>query len=155
MNALAGAADAVLLSLPPQATAAAARAVLAELGTPLMQEGPWLRHASGFVAEVGWDCTAFWPALVLVLAMALFGRARGQALRGLMPAFVAAVVFITLINQVRLIAVLWVGVHAPAAFGWVHEAASPLLLVGAGAAFLVLALGRGDRLQRQPQRAAS
>lgn len=139
-----GVIDVQALSFLPQATASAAKAALNALGTPLVQEGTWLRHSDGFLAQVDWDCTALWPAVVLVLAMGVFGKARGQALRGLVPALCGAVVFITLVNQLRVIAVIWVGVHAPAAFVWVHEAASPFWLVGAGAGYLVVMLGRGE-----------
>ncbi len=138
------------------ATAAAAQAALAAVGTPLTLRGDVLHHANGFAAHVNFDCTACWPALLLSLALVLSRRLPPGTfmlprVRRLPAATIAlGVAAMVAVNQLRLVAVVWIGVHAPAHFGWLHEIAGPLLLVAAGLAFVVLAARpsrRGQSIQ--------
>lgn len=115
-------------------TTAWAQATLAWLGTPLSRQGDLLRHADGFVAQVDVSCTAALPAVLLALALGVAGALRATAPRRIALAIGLGALAVVLANQVRLVAALWVGVHAPAHFHWVHVAAGPLLLVAAGAA---------------------
>lgn len=125
-------------------TTALAQATLAWLGTPLQREGDLLRHAGGFVAQVDASCTAAWPASLLALALGV-----AAALGRTVPARIAAAIVlgtmaIAAANQLRLVVALWVGVHAPAHFHWVHVAAGPLLMVVVGAAVVHAMLLRGE-----------
>jgi exosortase/archaeosortase family protein len=126
------------------ATTALAQSALALLGTRLEWEGEVLRHAGGFAAQVDLSCTALGPAAILSLALLVAGALNRLDPLRLAAALAFGVLIITLVNQLRLVAVLWVGVHAPAHFGWVHVAAGPLLLVATGATlvFAVLAQPR-------------
>lgn len=119
-----------------EGTTALAQGALAWLGTPMRREGDLLRHAAGFAAQVDLSCTALAPAAMLALALAVAGALRRVAPLRLLTAVALGVGVIALVNQLRLVAVLWVGVHAPAQFEWVHVAAGPLLLVAAGAAWV-------------------
>ena len=122
------------------ATASVAQAMLAALGTPFAWQGEWLIHAGGFVAQVDLDCTALWPAVVLLAALAAFGSMARVPLRRLVIAAMWGVSVVMLVNQLRLVAVLWAGAHQPAHFTGIHEVAGPLLLVVAGATVVAAAV---------------
>lgn len=124
------------------ATAALAQSALALLGTPLVRQGELLRHAGGFAAQVDLSCTALWPAMMLSLALCVAGALRRAAPLRLAGFVAGGIGVIALVNQLRLVGVIWVGVHAPAHFEWVHVAAGPLLLVAAGAALAFAALAQ-------------
>lgn len=128
--------DAVLQGLR-EATAAAAQWLLAALGTPVQRHGEWLRHAGGFTAEVHLDCTALWPAVVLVSLLVLFGTQARVGVPRLVRASAWGVGVVALVNQVRLVGTVWLGVHAPAHWTFVHEVMGPLALVAAGAVVVV------------------
>lgn len=125
-----------------QWTAELARAMLAPLGSVFERQGGVLVHTGGFVAVVDSACTAAVPVLVLLGVLALFGAAaRLPWRRGVLFALAGSAA-LAAANQLRLVAVLWAGAHAPAHFGWLHEVAGPLWLVGVGAGLVVLALRR-------------
>lgn len=128
------------------ATTLVAQAMLAWLGTPMSWQGDQLGHASGFVAQLHGDCTAWWPALGLLIALGGFGALAQVPARRLVPGAAAGVLVMALINQARLVAVLWTGVHTPALFGWMHEVLGPLMLVAAGAAVVALTVRGRDRV---------
>ncbi|MBL8326680.1 MAG: exosortase/archaeosortase family protein [Rubrivivax sp.] len=132
-----------------QATIALAQSALAVLGTPLVRQGELLRHAGGFVAQVDLSCTALWPAAMGSMALCVAGALRGCAPLRLAGLVAGGVGVIALVNQLRLVGVIWVGVHAPAHFEWVHVAAGPMLLVAAGAALVFVALAQ-PALRRAP-----
>jgi exosortase/archaeosortase family protein len=136
-----------------EATAASAQWMLAALGTSMQRRGEWLHHPGGFVAEVHLDCTAFWPAVVLVGVLALFGSLARVSTRRFALAAAWGVLALVILNQLRLAGTLWLGVHAPAYWTLMHEVAGPLLMVAAGAAVVVVmvkGLPAGWRL-RWPQ----
>lgn len=132
-----------MLDTLQSSTLALAQAALARLGTPLTREGDLLRHADGFVAQVDVSCTAAWPAMLLTLALGVAAALGRTELTRLGLAIVFGTMIMALVNQLRLTAALWVGVHAPAHFHWVHAAAGPLLLVAVGAAVVHVMLLRG------------
>lgn len=123
-------------------TAELARAMLAPLGSVFERQGDRLVHPGGFVAVVDLACTAALPSLVLLGALALFGPLARVPLRRWSIAALAGTVALVAANQLRLVAVLWTGAHAPAHFGWVHEVAGPLWLVAVGALVVAAALRR-------------
>ena len=122
-------------------TAGTAQAALSALGTPFVWQGDLMRHADGFAAQVDLDCTALWLAWLLIGGLVLFGLTGRGSPRRLLPAMLVGVAMIAVVNQLRLMAMLWLGVHMPQQFGWVHEWLSPLLLVALGGGFVALALG--------------
>jgi exosortase/archaeosortase family protein len=128
-----------MLAASQWATAAVAQTLLSWLGTPLTWQGDRLAHANGFVAQMHADCTAAWPALSLLVALLVFGVQARTPSRRLAVAATVGVLAIIVVNQLRLVAVLWTGVHAPALFAWVHELLGPLLLVATGA--MIVAIG--------------
>lgn len=121
-----------------EATAAAAQWMLAALGTPVLRQGEWLQHAGGFTAEVHLDCTALWPAVVLVSLLVLFGSQARVGVPRLVRASAWGVGVVALVNQLRLVGTVWLGVHAPAHWTFVHEVMGPLALVAAGAGVVVV-----------------
>ena len=109
---------------------------LALLATPLVQQGALLLHVNGFAAEIHRDCTALWPALVLLAGLVGVAHQIGAPPRPVLIGMLAAVAWMALVNQCRLVGVIWVGVHAPQHFDAVHDFGAPLLLVLAGLGFL-------------------
>ncbi|MBI5716443.1 MAG: exosortase/archaeosortase family protein [Burkholderiales bacterium] len=133
------------------ATAELARAMLERLDTPLAWQGDRLHHgASGFVAQMHFDCTAGWLVAVLLLAMTALGSLARVPWRRLARWAAVGMAVIVVLNQLRLVVVLWVGVHAPALFDVMHEWVSPLALVAMGAAIVMAALRPGARPSSHP-----
>jgi len=98
----------------------------------LVRDGTLVLHAQGFATEVHQVCTALLPAVLLGAAIAMHPRARaGHKLAGVLLG--AAVV--VLVNQCRLVGVIWVGVQAPALFGLVHDGFAPIGLVALTTAY--------------------
>jgi exosortase/archaeosortase family protein len=123
-----------LLDLPAQtlhlvalneATADLALAWLAAAGVPLVREGSLVMHAQGFVTEVHQTCTALLPAALLLAAIALHHARPAQKLVGML----LGVGVVTLLNQCRLVGVIWVGVQAPALWPVVHGGLAPAAMV--------------------------
>lgn len=125
-------------------TTALARWALARLDTPLAWQGDLLRHEGGFAAQVDLSCTALGPAALLALALVVAGALRRLAPHRLAAALALGIVLVALVNQLRLVAVLWVGVHAPAHFEWVHVALGPLALVAVGTAVVLAMMAHAD-----------
>ena len=125
------------------ATTGVAQAALAALGTPLVRQDDLLQHANGFVARIDLDCTAWGPAWLLLGALVAFGSLARVPLRRLLLSMALGVAMVVVVNQLRLVAVLWTGVHAPALLTAMHEGLGPLLLVFTGAAIVVAMAGRG------------
>jgi len=114
------------------ATADVALAWLARLDVTLVRQGLLLIHADGFVTEVHPTCTALVPAALLAAAVAVHrGTRPGQKLAGML----GGMLLIVLVNQARLVGVVWVGVNAPAAFALVHGWLAPISLIVLGAAY--------------------
>jgi exosortase/archaeosortase family protein len=131
------------------ATAEVAVGLLAALDVTLARQGLLLLHAEGFVTEVHATCTALVPATLLAAAVALHhGPRPGQKIAGML----GAVVLVVLVNQVRLVGVIWLGVNAPALFPLVHGWLAPIALIVFGAAYW-LAWVRWTMRQAHPHKA--
>lgn len=118
--------DALLFPLNT-ATADAATAWLALAGVALVRDGTLLLHAHGFATEVHQVCTALLPATLLAVGIAMHPRAgAGHKLLGILWGTAVVV----LVNQCRLVGVIWVGVQAPSLFGLVHGWLAPAALLG-------------------------
>lgn len=114
------------------ATADVAIAWLALAGLPLARAGTLVMHAQGFVTEVHQVCTLLLPAALLAAGMAMHPHGSlGNRLAGMM----LGVVVVALVNQCRLVGVIWVGVHAPAWFGVVHGWVAPAWLAALTTAY--------------------
>jgi exosortase/archaeosortase family protein len=112
-------------------TAAATAQLLAVLGLPVARELNVLVHAGGFACEIDLACTALVPAALLTAALLTWPRpwpARLAAVAG-------GVVWLELVNQLRLTSLVWVGVHAPAGFDVLHRWVWPALLALAAAGY--------------------
>lgn len=108
------------------ATANAAIAWLAAAGVPLVREGTLVMHAQGLVTEVHQVCTLLLPAALLAVGIAMHPQGRvGQKLTGVL----LGVGVVAVVNQCRLVGVIWVGVHAPTLFDVVHGWLAPAWLV--------------------------
>lgn len=131
-----------LLDALQWATTGVAQAMLAALGTPLAWEADRLHHAGGFVAQVDLGCTAWALSWLLVGVLAVFGSMARVPWRRLTAGMMLGVAVVFIVNQLRLAAVIWTGVHAPSYLAWVHEGLGPLLLVLTGAAIVAATVGR-------------
>lgn len=109
------------------ATADAAIAWLALAGVSLWRDGTLLLHAQGFATEVHQVCTALLPAALLGVGIAM--HPRGRASHKLLGVLLGTAL-VVLVNQCRLVGVIWVGVQAPWLFGWVHGWLAPAALLG-------------------------
>jgi len=119
-----GAVFAPFATLTAQLTAA----MLAAIGLPVARAGVMLVHAGGFAAEIDLACTALVPAALLATVM--------TALRQRVAGIVFGVVVAILVNQVRLVSLVWLGVHAPGYLDPAHQLLWPVLLVLTGAGYL-------------------
>jgi exosortase/archaeosortase family protein len=119
-------AGSVLVSFTAQLTAA----MLDGFGLPVTRTGTTLMHAGGFACEIDLACTALVPAVLLAGVMTA-GRARFVAL-------VVGALLMLLVNQLRLVGLVWVGVVAPAHFDLAHGLIGPLLFLITGAGYIVL-----------------
>lgn len=118
--------DAPLFALNA-ATADAAIAWLALAGVNLWRDGTLLLHAHGFATEVHQVCTALLPAALLAVGITMHPRgSAGHKLFGIL----LGTLVVVLVNQCRLVGVVWVGVQAPALFGLVHGWLAPAALLG-------------------------
>jgi exosortase/archaeosortase family protein len=123
--------DAPLFALNA-ATADGAIAWLALAGVALVRDGTLVLHAQGFATEVHQVCTALLPAALLAAVIAMYPRASaGHKLAGML----LGVAVVALVNQCRLVGVIWVGVQAPALFGLVHDWIAPIVLVALTTAY--------------------
>lgn len=98
------------------------------LGLPVARTATTLHHPGGFACEIDLACTALVPAVLLAMVLAA-GRAR-------LPALALGVLCMAAVNQLRLVGLVWIGVHAPERFDVMHALAGPLLLLVAGLGYL-------------------
>lgn len=112
-------------------TTAATAHMLAALGLPVARELNVLVHAGGFACEVDIACTALVPAALLTAALLAWPRPWPARL----AAAAGGVVWLVLVNQLRLASLVWVGVYAPAWFDLLHQWLWPALLALAAAGY--------------------
>lgn len=130
----------LVLRLPPAValleplttlTAVATAHMLAVLGLPVVRELNVLTHAGGFACEIDIACTALIPVALLTAAI-LPWRRPWPARLGLAA---GGIVWLALVNQLRLVSLVFVGVYAPAWFDVLHQWLWPALLALAAAGY--------------------
>lgn len=97
-------------------TAVATVHMLSALGMPIVLEDLVLTHAGGFACAIDAGCTALVPVALVSAALLTSARSWGARLTGLL----GAVVWLALVNQLRLVSLMWIGVDAPTWFDVVH-----------------------------------
>ena len=112
-------------------TAQATAAMLAAIGLPVVRELTVLAHAGGFACEISHACTALTPAALLAAAILPQPVSRRARLIGVTAGTIALI----LLNQVRLVSLVWLGVHAPAYFDATHGLLWPGFLALATAGY--------------------
>lgn len=122
---------AALLEPLTAVTAVATAQMLAVLGLPVVREFNMLTHAGGFGYEIDIACTALVPAVLLTAAI-LPWRHSWPARLGLAA---GGIVWLALVNQLRLVSLMVVGVYAPAWFDVLHQWLWPALLALAAAGY--------------------
>ncbi len=108
-------------------TAVATVHMLRALGLPIVHEDLVLTHAGGFACAIDAGCTALVPATLLSAALLTSPRSWGARLAGLL----GAIVWLVLVNQLRLVSLMWIGVGAPGWFDVVHAWLWPPLMAAA------------------------
>jgi exosortase/archaeosortase family protein len=121
-----GAALAPLRVLTAQLTAA----LLAAGGLPVVRQAQVLVHAGGFACAITTACTALTPAALLVAAVMSQPRPWRERIAGA----ATGVGLVVVVNQVRLVTLVWLGVRAPGLFDAAHGFLWPALLALATAA---------------------
>jgi exosortase/archaeosortase family protein len=105
--------------------------MLAAIGLPVMRDATTLFHAGGFACEIDVACTALIPAALLATLMALLRATPRAHFMGI----VSGVLLVVLVNQLRLVALVWLGVLAPGYFDVAHNLLGPLLLILTGGGY--------------------
>lgn len=106
-------------------TAQLTASMLAAIGLPVMREAATLAHAGGFACEIDVACTALIPATLLAASMAVVRATPRAHFTGIM----IGALLMVLVNQLRLVSLVWLGVHAPGYFDMVHNLLWPALLI--------------------------
>lgn len=122
--------DAVLAPVN-EPTARLTAAMLYAVGLPVLSEGTVISHAGGFASEIGSGCTALIPALLLAAAVLGWPASRRARFIGV----VGGTAWMVVLNQVRLVSLVWIGVHDPGFFGIAHDGLWPVLLLLAGVVY--------------------
>lgn len=110
-------------------TAQLTAAMLAVLGVPVLREAVVLVHHGGFACAITRACTALIPAALLAAAVVSQPLPWRTRLIGLF----AGTALVVAVNQIRLVSLVWLGVHTPALFQTAHVLVSPALLMLASA----------------------
>lgn len=119
-------------------TAQLTAAMLGAVGVPVAREAAVLTHASGFACSIYQACTAFTPAALLAAAVLSSPLPWPARLTGVA---VGTALLIGL-NQLRLISVVWIGVHAPQLFDFVHFWLWHAILIAATAGYWLAWMSR-------------
>jgi exosortase/archaeosortase family protein len=121
----AAAATAPIEELTAQLTAA----MLAAVGEPVVREAAVLVHGGGFACAITRACTALIPAVLLAAAL----LSQPLPWRTRLIALLAGTALVVAVNQLRLVSLVWLGVHAPGLFQTGHALVWPAVLVLASA----------------------
>jgi len=105
--------------------------MLAATGLPVMREAATLAHAGGFACEIDMACTALIPVALLAASMALLRATPRAHLLGIM----LGALLVMLVNQLRLVSLVWLGVHAPGYFDVAHNLLWPMLMILTGSGY--------------------
>ena len=112
-------------------TAELTAAMLGLIGLPVAREAAVLTHANGFACSIHHACTAFTPAALLAAVVLPFPVSWQARLIGVG----VGVAFLMVLNQLRLVSVVWIGVHAPQFFDFVHFWLWHAILIAATAGY--------------------
>lgn len=115
-------------------TAKASATMLQLSGLPVTQEQTRLSHAGGFSCEIDYACTALIPILLLAAAIVAWRSTWRARLAGML----GGALLLLLLNQLRLVSLVWLGVHTPAWFEAAHVWLWPGLLLAAAASYWYL-----------------
>lgn len=115
-------------------TAQASATMLELSGLPVTQEQTRLSHAGGFSCEIDYACTALIPVLLLAAAILAWRSTWRARLAGV----VGGALMLLLLNQLRLVSLVWLGVHAPTWFEAAHVWLWPGLLLLAATGYWYL-----------------
>ncbi len=99
--------------------------MLTAIGLPVMREAATLVHVGGFACEIDVACTALIPAALLAASMAVVRATPRAHLMGI----TIGVLLVVLVNQLRLVSLVWLGIHAPGYFDATHNLLWPALLI--------------------------
>lgn len=112
-------------------TAQLTATMLGFIGLPVAREAAVLTHASGFACSIHHACTVFTPAVLLAAAVLSSPAPWRARLAGVAGGTASLIV----LNQLRLVSVVWIGVHAPALFDFVHFWLWHAILIAATAGY--------------------
>ena len=112
-------------------TAQASATMLEFSGLPVTQEQTRLSHAGGFSCEIDYACTALIPVLLLAAAILAWRSTWRARLAGIL----GGAMLLLILNQLRLVSLVWLGVHAPAWFEMAHVWLWPGLLLAAASGY--------------------
>lgn len=96
-------------------TAQLSAVILAGIGLPMLRESTLLMHSGGFSCEIDFACTALIPVLLLSAGIFAWRAQRSQQ----WLAVLVGSLFLVGVNQLRIVSLVWLGVHAP---GWLDIA---------------------------------
>jgi len=102
-------------------TARLTAAMLAVIGLPVTREAATLFHIDGFACEIDMACTALIPVALLAAGMV--------SLRPRFIGIILGMTLVVLVNQLRLVSLVWLGVHAPEYLDMAHQLLWPALLI--------------------------
>jgi len=122
-------------------TAQASATMLELSGLPVTQEQTRLSHTGGFSCEIDYACTALIPVLLLAAAILAWRSTWRARLTGIL----GGAMLLLILNQLRLVSLIWLGVHAPAWFEMAHVWLWPALLLTSVAGYWY-AWVRGQRV---------
>lgn len=113
-------------------TATLTEIMLLAVGLPVMRNGTVLTHAGGFSCEIDFSCTVLIPAALLGAVLLALPAARFRRWAGM----AVALGVLALLNQLRLMSLVGLGVYAPAWYdlvhGWMWPALLALAVIGYG-----------------------
>jgi len=107
------------------ATAEIVARILGWLGIAAQRDLATLTDSSGFGYEIAFRCTGVIPAGLLAAAI----LASGAPLASRLPGAALGVLFIFVVNTIRLVTLFWIGVRFPSFFGVAHAAVWQGLMV--------------------------
>lgn len=106
-------------------TAQLSAVILAGIGLPMSRESTLLTHTGGFSCEIDFACTALIPILLLSAGIFAWRARRAQQW---LAVFVGSLLLVG-VNQLRIVSLVWLGVHAPAWLDIAHLWFWPVALI--------------------------
>lgn len=106
-------------------TAQFSAVILAWMGLPMLRETTLLTHTGGFSCEIDFACTALIPILLLSAGILSW---RAERSKQWLAVLIGSLLLFAL-NQVRIVSLVWLGVHAPGWLDIAHLGFWPLALI--------------------------